>query len=375
MTRAISGYHLEGSVPLIFEKGAAGRRGVPACRSWTSDELPLDELIPAEHLRERAPRAARAQRARRGAALHAPVAAQLRRRRGLLPARLVHDEVQPEGERAARRAAGLRAGSIRTSPRRPSRARCELMYELQQLLARDRRAGAARCSRRPAPRASCRACMVMRAYHRTTARRRSTEGHRSPTRPTAPIRPARRCAATRSCRCSPTRAGSVDLDAAASALVDRHGAGSCSPTPTRWAVRGAICEIADIVHERRRADLLRRRQHERDSRHGPAGRYGLRHHAHQPAQDLLHARTAAAGPARARSRCGTTGAVLARARRWSRTATRYLPRLRPARVDRPHQGVLRQLRHAGAGVHVHPRARARGPARASASRPCSTPTI
>ncbi|MFS8523568.1 MAG: aminomethyl-transferring glycine dehydrogenase subunit GcvPB [Limnochordales bacterium] len=51
MTRAISGYHLEGSVPLIFEKGAPGRRGY-RLPELDVDELPLDELIPPEHQRQ-----------------------------------------------------------------------------------------------------------------------------------------------------------------------------------------------------------------------------------------------------------------------------------------------------------------------------------
>ena len=51
MTRAISGYHLEGSVPLIFEKGAPGRRGY-RLPELDADELPLDELIPPEHQRQ-----------------------------------------------------------------------------------------------------------------------------------------------------------------------------------------------------------------------------------------------------------------------------------------------------------------------------------
>lgn len=54
MTRNISGYHLEGTVPLIFEKGAPGRRGY-RLPELDVDELPVTELIPQEHLRQEDP--------------------------------------------------------------------------------------------------------------------------------------------------------------------------------------------------------------------------------------------------------------------------------------------------------------------------------
>ena len=52
--------------------------------------------------------AARDERARRRPSLRQPVAAQLRGRHRVLPARLVHDEVQPEAQRVGRPPAGLR---------------------------------------------------------------------------------------------------------------------------------------------------------------------------------------------------------------------------------------------------------------------------
>ena len=55
-----------------------------------------------------AARPARARRARGRPPLRQPVAAQLRGRHGLLPARLVHHEVQPQGQRVGRAAARLR---------------------------------------------------------------------------------------------------------------------------------------------------------------------------------------------------------------------------------------------------------------------------
>ena len=55
--------------------------------------------------------------------LHRALDPQLRRRYRLLPARLLHDEVQPARQRAARRAARASATCIRSSPTRPRRAR------------------------------------------------------------------------------------------------------------------------------------------------------------------------------------------------------------------------------------------------------------
>ena len=62
-------------------------------------------------------------RGRPRAALHAAVAGELRRRHRLLPARLVLDEVQPEGRRDGRGGPRVRARCTRCSPTRPCRAR------------------------------------------------------------------------------------------------------------------------------------------------------------------------------------------------------------------------------------------------------------
>ena len=67
--------------------------------------------------------AAGARRARDPAALHRAVDAQLRDRHRLLPARLVHDEVQPARQRAARDAAGLPRPASVPGRGRPARAR------------------------------------------------------------------------------------------------------------------------------------------------------------------------------------------------------------------------------------------------------------
>ena len=112
------------AMKLIYERSQAGRR---------ASALP--------HVREpagaaRAPGRAAAQRAAapaRGAGvrarppLHGALDAQLRSRHGLLSARLLHDEVQPADQRAARGAAGLRAApSAAGRGRSAGRARADV---------------------------------------------------------------------------------------------------------------------------------------------------------------------------------------------------------------------------------------------------------
>ncbi len=92
-------------VKLIFEKSQPGRRGGEPPRR---DGLPAVE-VPEELRRAEPPRLPGAFRARDPAALHRAVDAQLRDRHRLLPARLLHDEVQPADQRAARRPRRLRA--------------------------------------------------------------------------------------------------------------------------------------------------------------------------------------------------------------------------------------------------------------------------
>ena len=90
---------------LIFEKS------VPAGRASCRDRAMCRRasISARDLLREQSAETAGAERAGRGPPLHGAVAPQLRRRYELLPAGLVHDEVQPEGVRADRHLSGLRA--------------------------------------------------------------------------------------------------------------------------------------------------------------------------------------------------------------------------------------------------------------------------
>ena len=87
-------------------------------------------------------------------------------RHGLLPARLVHDEVQPEGQRGDRAPARLRRSCIRCSRTSPSQGALALMYELERCAAR-RSAASTRVTLQPAAGAhgELTGMMMMRAYH------------------------------------------------------------------------------------------------------------------------------------------------------------------------------------------------------------------
>ena len=136
--------------PTLFERSRPGRGG---------DKIPhppkdaLDR-IPAAARRATPAGPARAQRARGRPPLRQPVAAELRDRHGLLPARLVHDEVQPEAQRVGRPPARLRERSTRWPPTRSPRAPSSSCSSSRSGWPRS--AGCARSpsSRRPAPRAS-----------------------------------------------------------------------------------------------------------------------------------------------------------------------------------------------------------------------------
>jgi hypothetical protein len=82
---------------IIFEYSRPGRG---AFAQWPSEREHPNAIasdIPEKSAPQAARDAARAQRARSGAPLHAALAAQFLHRHALLSARVVHDEVQPEG--------------------------------------------------------------------------------------------------------------------------------------------------------------------------------------------------------------------------------------------------------------------------------------
>ena len=118
-----------------------------------------------------------------------------------------------------------------------------------------------------------------------------------------------------------------------------------------------IEEIARDLPRRRRAHVLRRREPQRGLRDLAARRHGLRHRAHQPAQDVLAAARRRRARAAGRSPSATARAVPAGARRRAQGRRHVRPRLRPAEVDRQGARVHRPVRRLRPLVRVHPRVR------------------
>ncbi len=77
---------------LIFEHSTPGRSAYAQY-----PQVPVEAAVPVALRRAQAAAAAGSLRAAGRAAFHAAVAAELLDRHALLPARVVHDEVQPEG--------------------------------------------------------------------------------------------------------------------------------------------------------------------------------------------------------------------------------------------------------------------------------------
>ena len=90
--------------------------------------------------------------------------------------------------------------------------------------------------------------------------------------------------------------GNVDLEALRG-ICDETVVGLMLTNPnTLGLFEEHVVEVCEIDPRLRRPDVRRRRQPQRPAGRGPPRRPGLRRDALQPAQDLLHARTAAADP-------------------------------------------------------------------------------
>ena len=198
----------------------AGRRGVDAagrrrgrrrrsCRAELVRE-PIDGLPGGE-------------RAGGAAPLPAPVAVELRHRDDLLPARLVHDEVQPDRQRGGGAPAGLRRRCTRWCRTTARRARLSCAGSCRSMLAEI--SGMDAVSLQPAAGAhgELTGMKMIRAYH-ARSRRRAHARCSSRRARTAPTRRARRCAATGRAASRATSVGLIEADGGA----PRHG-----PTTSR----------------------------------------------------------------------------------------------------------------------------------------------
>ena len=230
--------------PTLFERSRPGRGGgkIP--------HPPADALdrIPAAARRATPPGAARAERARGRPPLRQPVAAQLRGRHGLLPARLVHDEVQPQAERVGRAAARLR-GPAPDGARRGRPGHAPAAVRARGAAGRDQRHGRGHApagGRRPRradrhpddPRlppvarrhSSATEVLVPDSSHGTNPATATMAGFRTITIPSAAD-------------------GGVDLDAFRAALGPRTAAIMITNPSTLGLFERRIGELLDATHE------------------------------------------------------------------------------------------------------------------------------
>ena len=264
----------------IFEKSVEGRRAfvapeldVPARRRRLAGALPA----------LRAAAAAGDRRAGDRPPLHDAVDAQLPRRQGLLSARLVHDEAQPEAARARGGAGRLRAAAPAPGARAgPGRAR--LMWELQRALAEI--AGLPHVSLQPSAgrRASWRAC----CSRAPTTRRAGEHRHKVLTPDTAHgTNPATvTMAGYEVVKLGTADDGGVDLDDLRSKVDDDVASLMLTNPNTLGVFDRNIEEIARMVHDAGATLYYDGAEPQRGDGPRAAGRHGVRHRPLQPAQDL-----------------------------------------------------------------------------------------
>ena len=338
----------------IYEKSKPGRRAFVAPEL----DVPKHEL-PSAVPPHGAAEAAGDRRAGDRPPLQPALQAQLRPRHGLLPARLVHDEAQPEAARARRGAAGQRAPAPAAEPKRAQGA-LQLMHELQGALGEvaglphvslQPRAGSPRrARRRPAhprlPRGPRRPAHED-PHPRHRARDQPGDGDDGRLRG----RQGRHRRARRRRRRGPARQGRRERR-----LPDAH-----QPEHARRVRPQHRGDRQDRPRRRRDAVLRRREPQRGHGAHAP-GRHGLRHRALQPAQDV-HAAARRRRPGRRPDRGLRPHRAVPDQAAGRQARRRHVrPRLRPAEVDRPPARLPGQLRRVRALLRVHPQPRLRRPA-------------
>ena len=280
-------------------RGRSSRRARPAAARSCCPELDVPEresarLLPERFRRREPPRLPEVVRARDRAPLRRPVAAQLRSRLRLLPARLVHDEAQPAPARARRGAARARAPAPAAGPRaRAGRARADVEPEraLAEIAGPAARLAAAVA---PARTASSPGVLLTRAYHEDRGEQRhkvltpDTSHGTNPATVTMAGYEVVKVATERARRRRPRRP-------AREGRRRRRLPDADEPEHARPVRREHRGDRADRARRRRDA-LLRRREPQRRDGHLAPGRHGLRHRPLQPAQ-VVH-------PAARRRRAG-----------------------------------------------------------------------
>ena len=303
---------------LIFEYSRPGRG---ARGQWPP--LPAGaaaDAVPEALRRRAAAAAARGQRAGCGAPLHPPVAAEFLDRYAFLSARLLHDEVQPQGLQCRGAAAGVPGAASARAGRRTARGSWPACTSCRRCSRRSPACAAWRLSPLAGAHGEFAGVAMIRAYHR--ARGDLARNEIIVPQAAHGTNPA----TATMCGCVAREVavgadGDVDLEALRAAVGPKTAGIMLTNPSTLGVFERRIEEVARIVHAGRRPALLRRRQSQRDPRQGAAGRHGLRCHPHEPAQDLLHAARRRRPRRRRGRRVGAAAAVPAAADRRARAAS------------------------------------------------------
>ncbi len=283
---------------------------LPECDVPSSD---VSTLLPQDRTGRRAAGAARADRAAGRAAFREPLAAEHVGRHPLLSAGLLHDEVQPQAERAGGGHAGLCRSASLPARRDASRACSSCSTRCRRSSRRS--PGSPPCSLQPAAGAhgELTALLVAAAYFRDIGRD-SAPRCSSPTAPTAPTRPAPRWPASRRSPSRPPPTASSTWTTWHAKLDDDIAVFMITNPNTLGMFEPHMRTIADEVHAARRADLSRRREHERHPGHHPPGRLRAPTCSTTIPTRRSAARTAAADPEPGRSASPTSSPPTCRRR-------------------------------------------------------------
>ena len=157
--------------------------------------------------------AARGQRARGGAPLHAPVAAELLDRHALLSARLVHDEVQPQGLQPVRDAAGVPGAPSARARERTARDFSPACTSCRRCSRRSPACRAWRSSPMAGAHGEFAGVAMIRAYHRARGDLAAQRDHRAGGRARHQSRHRHHVRLRGARECRWTRDGDVDLEA------------------------------------------------------------------------------------------------------------------------------------------------------------------
>ena len=283
---------------------------------------------------------------------------------GLLPARLVHDEAQPEAARARRRAAGQRAPAPGAAPKRAQGA-LQLMWELQQALGEI--AGLPHVSLQPSAgsHGELAGVLLTRAYHEDRGEHRTKVLTPDTAHGTNPATVT--MAGYEVVKVGTDERGGVDVDDLRAKAGDDVACLMLTNPNTLGLFDENIEEIAKIVHgvgatlyyDGANLNAVMGR-----TRPGDMGFDIVHYNLHKTFTQPHGGGGPGAGPIAVSDRIEPylPRPQIVRRRGRQRRRAELRPRLRPPEVDRPPARLPGQLRRLRALLRLHPLARRRRPA-------------